>query len=157
LRTTGGKLYIREKEVTFEELYARISGQYLLQKRITQHPQLSKLHAESVNTSRVITFNNHGNIEVFSAALRIGTKGRSIDNWSDGGILVGVDLQKGRLQNEGFFKPGYGGKIEEHPDSGITLKDFAIPFFSGSIELACKLHSYIVRNAFCGLRHCDKS
>lgn len=143
LKINDGKLYVKEKEITIVQLKENLSGEYLLQERITQHLQMSALHPESVNTIRMITFNNHGKVEVFFAALRIGAKGNNVDNWAAGGILVGIDLQTGRLQKEGCFKPGYGLRTEKHPDTGITLKDFQIPFFNESVELARKLHTYL--------------
>lgn len=129
VKINGGRLYVKEKEITIDQLKESLNGQYLLQERVTQHLKMSELHPESVNTIRMVTFNNNGKVEVFCAALRIGTKGRNVDNWSAGGILVGIDLQTGRLQKEGFYKPGYGGRIEKHPDTGIILKDYQIPFF----------------------------
>lgn len=143
LKISDGKLYIKEKEITIDQLKESLSGEYLLQERIIQHPRMGELHSHSVNTIRMISFNNYGKVEIFSAALRIGTKGRSVDNWASGGIVVGVDLETGRLQKEGIFKPGYGGRVEKHSDTGIILKDFEIPFFRESVRLTCDLHRYL--------------
>lgn len=143
LKINGGKLYIKDKEISLDHLKEIITDLYLLQDRIIQHPKMSELHPDSVNTIRMNTFNNNGKVEVFSAALRIGAKGSSVDNWAAGGIVVGIDLQTGQLKKEGLFKPGFGGRVEKHPDTGITLENFEIPFFSESIRLTCNLHSYL--------------
>jgi hypothetical protein len=147
LSIKNGKLYIKEKEVTLDEFKQIVSNKegdlYLLQERIIQHPKMSELHPDSVNTIRMNTFNNNGKVEVFSAALRIGAKGSSVDNWAAGGIVVGIDLETGKLKTEGLFKPGYGGRVQSHPDTGIVLQDFEIPFFSECLTQAHNLHSYL--------------
>lgn len=152
LKIKGGKLYIKENEITLDELKNIMSEKgkqeinsdlYLLQARIIQHPKMGSLHPTSVNTIRMNTFNNNGKVEVFSAALRIGAKGSSVDNWAAGGIVVGIDLETGKLNTEGLFKPGYGGRVEKHPDTDVILKDFQIPFFSESVRLTLNLHSYL--------------
>ena len=79
---------------------------------------------------------------MFSAAFRIRDKGSSVDNWSAGGILVGIDLETRNLQKEGFFKPSFGGRVETHPDTNIIFSGFEIPFFKERVRLACNLHSY---------------
>jgi hypothetical protein len=143
LKINMGKLYIKEKEITIDQLKESLNGEYLLQELVVQHPQMNGLHPHSVNTIRLITFNNYGKVEVFSASLKIGTKGRSVDNPGAGGIVVGINLETGKLRKEGFFMPGFGGRVEKHPDTGITFKDFQIPFFSESIKLTLDLHRYL--------------
>lgn len=142
LRIGGGRLFVGEEEITLEQLRTRLGKRrYLIQSRVRQHPQMSALHPPSVNTVRLVTFNNGGTVRAFSAAARIGTKGRSVDNWSAGGILVGVDLASGRLREEGIFKPGYGGRVFQHPDTGIRFSGFQIPHFREAVEVAMDLHS----------------
>jgi hypothetical protein len=143
LRIDGGNIFVNDTETTLEQLKKQLNGRFLLQERITQHPKMNELHAGSINTIRLITFNNGGTIHVFSAALRIGTKGSSVDNWASGGIVIAIDLESGRLVGDGFFKPGYGGRVQTHPDTGVVLNEFQIPFFKESIETTCRLHTYL--------------
>lgn len=143
LRITGGKIYSGETELTAEHLSEKISGQYLLQERILQHQAISMLHPHSVNTLRIVTFNNYGVTEVFCAMLRMGTNKRNIDNWAAGGIVVGIELESGTLRKEGLYKPGYGGRVESHPDTGVALDGYVVPYFKKSVEMACRLHRYL--------------
>lgn len=142
LRIIEGKFYTNDSEIKFDQLKGKIDGQYLFQERITQHPKMSELHPASVNTIRLVTFNNSGKVDVFSTVLRIGAKGKSVDNWASGGIIVSIDKQTGKLVKEGMFKIGYGGRVTTHPDTGVLLENFQIPFFQECIQMACKLHSY---------------
>jgi hypothetical protein len=145
LQIREGKFYSGNIELKLNELTAKLDGKYLLQERIIQHPEISKFHASSVNTIRIITFNNNGRLEVFSSALRIGANGQSNDNWGTGGIVVGIDKETGKLLEEGVFRQGYGLRAKVHPDSGVVFKDFEIPFYKESVEQVCKLHSYLPR------------
>jgi hypothetical protein len=143
LRIIGEKLFINDKEAGFDELKGKLDGKFLLQNRIRQHPIMSKLYPHSINTIRLITFNNGGKVEVFSAALRIGTHGQIIDNWARGGIIVGIDVVNGKLHNEGLFKPGYGGRVLRHPNTDVPFQEFEIPYFHRAVSLVTELHTYL--------------
>ncbi len=143
LKLSDGKLFINETESTLDELKDRLDGQYLIQERVHQHPHMSSLHPHSVNTIRLITFNNNGRVTPFAAALRIGTHGKNVDNWAAGGIIVGVDLMSGQLREEAFYKPGYGGRVVKHPDTNVEFLGFEIPYFHEAVRLATQLHSFL--------------
>lgn len=143
LKLSDGQLYRGSKNVTVEEVKRRIDGKYLIQERVEQHPTMSTLHPQSLNTLRIVTFNNCGNIRVFSAAQRMGTSGRSVDNWTAGGILVGIDLESGRLRAEGLYKPGYGGTVTRHPQTNVLFSGFEIPYFVDAVRLITRLHGYL--------------
>ena len=137
------RLFINDEAITTTQLKDRLHiHQYLIQERVRQHATMSELHPPSLNTIRLMTFNNSGTVRVFSAALKVGANGRSLDNWSAGGILVGIDLESGRLRGEGVFKPGYGSKVREHPQTGVHFSGFEIPYFHDAVELAVRLHGY---------------
>lgn len=145
LRLAGGKLFVNNDEITLEQLRERLGegGQFLIQERVRQIAKMNELHPESINTVRVITFNNKGNVQAFSAAQRIGTQGRSLDNWTAGGILVGVDLETGRLRADGIYKPGYGGIVQEHPQTRVRFLGWEILQFHATVELVTNLHRYL--------------
>lgn len=143
LRADGVKVYTGDTELSVEDLRSRLDGPHIIQERVHQHPGMSALHPQSVNTLRLMTFNRGGDVEAFSAAVRVGTGGRPLDNWSTGGILIGVDLASGRLRRDGFYKPGYGTRVLEHPDTMVRFAGFEIPHFHEAVELACRLHRHL--------------
>lgn len=116
---------------------------YLIQPTITQNEIMRSLHHQSLNTIRLITIRNltTDELEVFPSILRIGTGNAFIDNTSQGGIAVGINLDTGRLKDYGFYKPKYGSKVSVHPDSNIKFSDFKIPYFDECIQQALFLHS----------------
>lgn len=140
LRAAGGEVFSGDQPLTLTQLQQTLDGTYLIQERIQQHPKMSALHPDSVNTLRLMTFNQGGTVEAFSAAVRIGTRGSRVDNWAAGGLVVGVDLASGRLGEEGFFKPGHGTRVLHHPDTQVRFAGFELPHYHEAVELACRLH-----------------
>ena len=138
-----GRLLIDGTEATPGELRRRITGRYLLQRRISQHPELAALHPQSVNTLRLVTVLEGEEATLLSSSLRVGTGGSTTDNWSDGGILLNVDPDSGRVRGEGVMKPAFGLRVSEHPDSGIRFDGFAVPKFDEAVALARSMHRFI--------------
>lgn len=118
---------------------------YLLQERVTQHKKMSELYPNSVNTLRLVTVRNRkdNQIHVFPSILRIGANGSFVDNTSQGGIAVGVDLETGKLHHDGFFKPSFGHRVDTHPNTGIRFEDFYIPYIEKVKEDAIRFHSFL--------------
>ena len=143
LRMSAGSLFVRDTRISVSDLRDRLDDRCLLQERIRQHEVMSSLHSSSVNTVRLITFARGSKVELFAAAMRVGTHGKSVDNWAAGGLIVGVDPGRGELRGEGFYKPGYGGRTPRHPDSGIEFHGFKIPHFDEAVALVCRLHGYL--------------
>lgn len=116
------------------------TGSYIVQKRIGQKEELSKLNPCAINTIRMVTVKNKDKAQVFSAVLRIGTQvSGSVDNWAQGGIAVGIEAD-GRLKKVGFMKPKHGGRVTSHPDTGIVFEDYTIPNYAEAVNLAVKAH-----------------
>ena len=146
LRIDDGAAWVDGAPATAAEIATRVPGRFLLQERVVQHPALAALHSASVNTVRLVTVLRDGAAVPFVAALRVGTGGTAVDNWSAGGLVVGLDLDRGQLVGRGIFKPGcggdlrYGGTVDRHPDSGIVLDGYALPEVDETVALACRLH-----------------
>ena len=146
LRVQDGQAWVDGTPATPDEVAGRVGGRFLLQERVVQHPALDALHAESVNTVRLVTVLRDGRAEPLAAALRVGVGGCPVDNWSAGGFVVGVDLSTGALFGDGYFKPGcggdveYGGTVGRHPDSGVALDGYALPFIPEAVRLAQRFH-----------------
>lgn len=143
LRIGGGKIHSGDQELTVTQLTQKIEGTYLLQKRLSQHPGMARLHPQSINTIRLVTFNNNGNVKLFFAAVRMGAAGRNVDNWNAGGIAVAVDMNTGTLRQHGIMKACFGRRTDIHPDTQIEFLGYPIPFFQESVELVCNVHRYL--------------
>jgi hypothetical protein len=109
-----------------------VSGNFLFQETVRQHPDLNKLCASSVNTIRIDTFKDtQGHAEVISALLRLGLEGHDVDNVSQGGLWVGIESKTGALKRFGFRELLCGGTVHtEHPDSHVKFEGFPVPCFA---------------------------
>lgn len=115
-------------------------GKYILQKRVIQHPGMNKLWDGAINTCRICTLFDGEQVSVLAAVLRVGTSTSApVDNWAHGGISVGI-YEDGSLVEYGVFKPGYGGKAYQHPDTHVQFCDFVIPEYQKAVELCKRAH-----------------
>ena len=100
------------------------------------------LNPNAINTYRIVTVNKNGNTYLLSGILRVGTsKTGNVDNWAAGGLAIGVQ-KNGYLKEYGFFKPGFGLKINTHPDTNIKFAEFLAPQYKEAVELALKAHKF---------------
>ena len=137
-----GRLLVDGQETTVEDLVGRTGGHYIIQQRIEQHPEMSRLNPQSVNTVRLVTTLMAGRATPLAAIVRIGAGGSRRDNWSTGGMAVTVDLETGWLGRYAFFKPGCGGKTDRHPETGVIFEGFQVPFFREAVRMATDLHRF---------------
>ena len=145
LTMRNGALLAGDCTISAQQLQSRIGSAHLLQSRIVQHEDLSRLYPASINSLRLITTSMGGRVSPFQAALRIGTFGSIVDNWSAGGLETLVDMAAGCLKGRGLFKPGHiaGGAaaVSHHPDTGLRFDGFPIPMLPEAVDLACRFHA----------------
>ena len=111
-------------------------GEFIVEEYIDQHNEMKKINPYSVNTIRVITFiTRKSEVIPLSAMLRTSASEAGTDNFSTGGIVVGIDLETGKLKSRGFFKPGYGTTVDHHPLTQLKFADFAVPYWPEIIKL----------------------
>ena len=121
-----------------------IQGQdYVFQQTVAQHPALSAVAPDSLNTMRVVTVRrDREEPEVAAVMMRFGRRGGATDNASAGGLIAGVDLATGRLARFCGTLFGSGGEtFTHHPDTGHPLLGdgipaFEIPKFEAGLEMA---------------------
>lgn len=145
IQIIGGEIYYKGKKIDGNVLFEN-NERYLIQSTISnQHQAITKLFSKAINTLRLVTVHNlnSNEIEVFSCVLRVGTGENNVDNWAAGGLSIGVDTDKGTLRKYGFYKPGFGTKATEHPDTHIVFEGYKIPYLNESIEQAKEFHRHL--------------
>ena len=142
IRVEGGKVFVSNEEISPEELRKQISGKYIIQQRVYQHPEIDRVYPLAVNTLRLITLCKGDEIVLASATFRMGAGGNRFDNWAGGGIGVGANTETGQLDVEGTFRLGFGGRVKAHPDSGVVFRTYDVPYFQEAAELVKRLHSF---------------
>ena len=148
LKVQDSKIYTDGKLSSVDKLIdVLFSANYLVQKRIYQHPTMNTLCDSTINSIRLQTvMTKEGEVVPFGALLRIGRKGSSVDNWAKGGVLVGIDMEKGKLMETGFLKPKFGASMKEHPDTKVIFKNFEIPYYKEAEKKAIELHKRLYRS-----------
>lgn len=106
----------------------------IVQRILAQHPALSRIAPSSVNTLRLLTMlDKRGEFSIVGASMRFGVGSAFIDNWSAGGVAVGVHHETGRLMRVGFDK--LGKAYESHPVSQVVFDQLEIPLWGEAIAL----------------------
>ncbi|MFD2673960.1 sugar-transfer associated ATP-grasp domain-containing protein [Gulosibacter bifidus] len=102
------------------------SNQSLVEACIEQHPELARLHPQSVNTIRIIGFNKgKGDFRLLAAVLRIGC-GDAVDNFASGGMYTMLD-EHGTALYPGVNKNGE--VFATHPLTNEQIAGFQVPHF----------------------------
>ncbi len=80
LNVDRGHIYLKNKIIRMPEIEKEWGSDFIVQKRIEQHPVMAKPHPASVNTLRMITVRWDGKIRNSLTYARFGTGGRPQDN-----------------------------------------------------------------------------
>ena len=131
--------YIPELDISILDLFSKYNMNFIVQDKLAQHPDLAKLNPTSVNTIRVLSYRNGDKTIILYAVIRIGRKGKSVDNETAGGIKADIDLATGRIKG-----PAFGSNKEknmERTDSGVVLDQYLLPSFPQVLEFVKDLHS----------------
>ena len=128
-------------DVSSVRVTEKFGKNYVVQKRLVQHPFLSSLNQSSVNVIRIITLFLDGKVVPISAALRYGGEGAFTDNKvskdGKGMTIIGI-TEDGSLREKGYFSCGVS--VTETP-GGLAFGGLKIPKFKEMVDLAVKQHS----------------
>lgn len=127
---------INAKDKNIESLYNELKEkkQFLLEERINQNKDISRIYSNSINTLRIVTLNKNNYVQVLFRCLRIGNKGKVVDNFNNSGLLAVVD-QDGIIRKPALDKDN--NVYNTHPMTNEKIVGFKIPQFKEVINL-CK-------------------
>lgn len=103
---------------------------YIVQIPVEQHPDLAIIHKESLNTIRVMSMLENGNVLILSSVLRMGIGNSFVDNECSGGINCGID-ESGHLSKVAY--DGSGKIYSKHPQ-GFEFGQGIIPNYDRIIN-----------------------
>jgi len=115
-------------------------GECLIEDVIIQSKDMAWLNQSSVNTIRLCSFRGENEFQIFYVALRVGRQGSVVDNWSSGGLFIGVDESTHKTLPLCYFDDKVINSAI-HPDSKKDLSNFDIPDWDGLIQTAKKAAS----------------
>lgn len=138
----GRNISFFSKDTTVGELTETLSDygeNYIIEKLLKQSSALAAIHAESVNTLRIISIIHNGKPMIMSRCIRMGVGESRVDNFSQGGIGCGIN-ENGQLNSTGYDLNGKS--VDRHP-SGFNFEDCIIPNFEKVNEMILRLHSRV--------------
>lgn len=133
-------------EITGDNVASILCGfgqNFIVQKLIKTHKDLSRLHSGSVNTFRINTYRWKDEIRCCPLVLRMGVGDKCMDNVSSGGIYIGVN------ENGGLCDLAHNGlrhgviPFQAHPTSGVIFKGYKIEGVNNLINTAIRAHEAI--------------
>lgn len=130
----GDGFLINAKSI--RELYNKDG--YIFEQQVIQENDLAKYNPDTVNTIRVLTYNN----KIISATVRFGGKGAFVDNTAKGGVAVSLDIVTGNLGEYGMREYDLN-RYQEHPGTGIPFKNSHCSQWPKVIELVNKTLTYL--------------
>ena len=123
---------------TIKDLFLEYKEDFIIQRRVVQHPGMSRLNPTSLNTLRVLSFHRGDEVFIQYVVVRIGRKGKWVDNETAGGINADVDLTDGRIKDCAYGTPAEKRILTT--DVGTVLKGFVIPAFDEVVSIVKSLH-----------------
>ena len=140
----NGHLYVNGKIKSISSFLIQLGRwRYLIQMKVIQHREINRLHADSVNTMRIVSVNNNGVVNLFSSFFRVGVNGSNVDNTSCGGLVVNIINDSGQLNSLAFYMPGHGTTTKFHPNSNILFSEFIIPHYKEAVSQVLQFHNFL--------------
>lgn len=122
------------------KLMDALGDNFVVQERLECHEQIAKLHPNSCNTFRIITYRWLDQFYVIPSIMRIGVSGKCVDNAHAGGIFIAVD-EDGTLHEKAFTE--FNNQYTQHPTTGIKFAGYKIDGFPLCVEAALKMHNAV--------------
>ena len=150
LRRVGGEFLDQDGRklapaALYDELAAdRTFRTFVFQERLSPHPELVRLSGSpAVQTIRMVTYVEDGEVECNHAFLRIVVGTNMVDNYRDGktgNVTAYVDVRDGRLR-EGLGPSANGvvlTRLRHHPGTGVAFDGFRLPLWEEAKSLVEK-------------------
>lgn len=124
-----------EKTKEVQSLFETKFRDFVIQRQLEQHEQISRFNETSINTFRITTLYLNGKASLQSCCMRMGGLGSFVDNVGSGGIMVGVKPD-GKMNEYGL---GYEC-IKRDSANGVKFKDVSFSFLPSVIEFLLEHH-----------------
>lgn len=145
LKIIDDKVVLNNREVNLEDLEDIYGFNFLIQRIISQHENMSMPHPDSVNTLRMVTLRWNGEIHNLYTFARFGVNNDVKDNAGAGGLSVGVK-EDGSFMEYGIVRLR---KVQEHPTTNIKITEFkSIPNYSKAKDFVRELHRNILHHDY---------
>lgn len=140
IENTGFEQFKLNKDFIKEDELKKIIktlDQYFVSEFIEQGDFSKHFFENTTNTIRITTFCDPAKPTAFIpyAYMRFGTpKTIPVDNRASGGLISFVDLSTGKLTDAIQVREGKTVYLDNHPDSGMRIKDVEVPEWNKIID-----------------------
>ena len=135
---SSGGIKIRTSSTIYNLSDFQLKEKCIVQEVVEQHQEIAAFSSSSINTIRIVTlWTMNDDVVLVSGSMRFGQGDSFVDNWSSGGISVGVDTDAGILKKFAYDK--HGNRFTEHPVSGKIFENFKIPDWHEAIKIAIRI------------------
>lgn len=135
-----GVVKVTDNKIDAKNLLNNAGSNFIVQEVLTQTDEIQRLNPTSLNCFRITSIYMNGNYKSV-AALKIGKKGASRDNWN---CSYWVNVKEcGDLSEIGY---DYDLNIVDRTDNGICFSDVRLPFFHKVAEFVEKNHKHFFPN-----------
>lgn len=133
-----------------KELYSYIKEKNfgVIEEVISQHKDLQRLYPSAINSYRIVTIVINGKPQCAYAVFKMGTGGHFVDNSSNGGIFAPIDLENETIADVALSESGE--VFKKHPDTGIDLVGYKLPYVKEALELCYSAALEIEQIKFAG-------
>lgn len=133
-------------DAVWEQLSA--TGEYLLEEVIRQHPAVSAIYPDAINTVRTVTIRKDGVTHIICTYFRIGNNGRHVDNFNSGGMVAPVDEKTGIVKDRAIDKNKTLYAV--HPMTGTPIQGFQFPDWEKAMDLVRQAAALIPEMGYLG-------
>jgi hypothetical protein len=123
---------------------------YILQEKVFNHPDMSRLSSGALCTSRVVTCRLPDNsFEVIISIFKIPTGNYCTDNFATGGLAIPIHEVSGTL-GMAITKSLTAERVDCHPDTDCKIAGVRIPYWDKVVQLCLQAHAGFPDFAFVG-------
>lgn len=126
----------------------RTHKKVILEELVVQNEVTARFNKDSINTFRIITFNDGESVKAKWGFFRTGRAGSVVDNAGAGGVFSVIDCKTGTLCTDGADEAGNSYPV--HPETGERYKGFELPKWEELEETCVELSSKFPEAAIIG-------
>lgn len=138
--STAPQMFLEESAFRAHEFPERSA--FVAQKLLEQSDFMKQFNPLSVNTMRITSLIWKGEVRVLAALIRVGREGNQVDNFSQGGSVLGVDLRTGVCNSWALT---YEKERVTRLPGGVDLaaQELRVPGFDAALDLVRAMHARI--------------
>ena len=129
--------------------YMELKKYDMAEEFVVQHPALMELSPSGLNTLRVFTQLDRGNVDILGARLRVSVNSM-VDNMAAGNLAAPVDSKTGIINGPGVYSDITKEDKSVHPITGKNITGFVIPHWNDIMELVRKAALHTPENKSVG-------